>query len=74
MKKMKLTKLAEQEIRECTCCCKNCGHSITFKATTKWTICSYCGHKALNNSKARFKYEYINAKRKIEGEVNGKEK
>lgn len=62
--------MQEEELRECRAYCK-CGHSIAFKASTPSTICSYCGHRVINNSKARFRYELINARRKLEGK-NGK--
>ena len=52
------------ELSELTVKCK-CGKSITFVYDQKYKICSECGRKVYNNTKAYFKY-------KLRGELHGK--
>ena len=59
-----------EELRECTTYCPVCGHTVIMMAKTKSCICNYCSNRVTNKSKARFKYEFIKAKRNLEKEVN----
>ena len=55
-----------ESITECTTKCK-CGHSVVQRAKTKESICSYCGNKVKNNSKARFSYLLNEERNKLNG-------
>ena len=54
-----------EELRECSTYCPVCGHTVVMMAKTKFCICTHCSNKVTNQSKARFKYEFTNAKRKL---------
>lgn len=58
-------KLSE-ELRECTTYCPACGHTVIMMAKTKSCICTHRNNRVINQSRARFKYEFRNAKRKLE--------
>lgn len=36
--------------------CPNCKHSLMIPVFQQYKVCSWCGFKALNNTKARFEY------------------
>lgn len=55
-----------ESIRRCTNYCPSCGHTIPMPVQINYTICSHCGTKVRNKSKAKFNYELKNAIRKIE--------
>lgn len=45
-----------EQVKDCKAVCSSCGYSATMMANTEFKICTNCGHKMKNNSKARFKY------------------
>ena len=55
-----------EDLRECSTYCPNCKHTNVMMAKSKFCICSHCGKKVINQSKARFKYEFIKKTRKLE--------
>ena len=52
-------KLQDELIQKCVC-----GHSLPFGIKQPYKICTWCGRKVINNTKARFIYCYNQARSK----------